>query len=166
MLLGFGSARASEEDAEAVVTQYVTVLANLPLWAVQRACRRFASGSVTKAECPDWKRAFAPSSAQLCHLAQGLVQTFYVEERRIADALNGIPRCQRTEEERERVIRGFGELQQAIKPKQRASNRPLQPIGQTVSSVLQKAIRERDELQQWSAERTSAQPRYPTDDTD
>ena len=50
MLLGFGSARATEDDAQAVVTQYVTVLSHLPLWAVERACRRFASGSVTKAE--------------------------------------------------------------------------------------------------------------------
>ena len=47
LLLGFGSARGSE-DAEAIVTQYITVLAHLPLWAVQRACQRFARGSVTK----------------------------------------------------------------------------------------------------------------------
>ena len=47
-------------DAEAHIAQYVTVLAHLLLWAVQRACRRFASGNVTKAECPDWKRAYGP----------------------------------------------------------------------------------------------------------
>src|SRR5258707_8839609 len=52
-------------DAEAHIAQYVTVLAHLLLWAVQRACRRFASGKVTKAECPDWKRAYAPSTAHI-----------------------------------------------------------------------------------------------------
>src|SRR5688572_15196834 len=67
MLLGFGSSRGSE-DAEAIVTQYVTALASLPLWAVSQSCLRFARGSVTKAECPDWKPAFAPSTAQLGRL--------------------------------------------------------------------------------------------------
>src|SRR5712671_3358443 len=52
-------------DAEAHIAQYVTVLAHLLLWAVQRVCRRFASGNVTKAECPDWKRAYAPSTAHI-----------------------------------------------------------------------------------------------------
>ena len=28
-------------------------------------CQRFASGNVTKAECPDWKRAYAPSTAHI-----------------------------------------------------------------------------------------------------
>jgi hypothetical protein len=35
-------------DAEAHIAQYVTVLAHLLLWAVQRACRRFASGNVSR----------------------------------------------------------------------------------------------------------------------
>jgi len=39
--VGFGSARGSEY-AEAIVTRYVTTLAHFPLWAVQRACLRFA----------------------------------------------------------------------------------------------------------------------------
>ena len=59
------ASRVSELDAEAHIAQYVTVLAHLLLWAVQRACRRFASGNVTKAECPDWKRAYAPSTAPI-----------------------------------------------------------------------------------------------------
>src|SRR6267154_5861909 len=43
------ASRVSELDAEAHIAQYVTVLAHLLLWVVQRACRRFASGNVTKA---------------------------------------------------------------------------------------------------------------------
>jgi hypothetical protein len=119
MMLGFGSARASEEDAEAVVTQYVTVLAHLPLWAVQQACRRFARGRVTKAECPDWKRAYAPSTAQLCHVIEASVAGFCREERRITAALNGVPTPRPTDAERERVTRGFEELVQLLKPNKR-----------------------------------------------
>ena len=59
------ASRVSELDAEAHIAQYVTVLAHLLLWAMQRACRGFASGNVTKAECPDWKRAYAPSTAHI-----------------------------------------------------------------------------------------------------
>jgi len=110
MLLGFSSARVSEEDAEAVVTQYVAVLAHLPLWAVQMACRRFASGSVTKAECPDWKRAYAPSTAQLCSVAEAPVREYWREQQRISAALNGVPAYRPTEEERARVQDGFGQL--------------------------------------------------------
>jgi hypothetical protein len=77
MLLGFASARTSEEDAEVVVTQYVRVLSHLPLWAVQMACQRFASGNVTKTECPGWKLAYAPSTAQLCRLAEASVREYW-----------------------------------------------------------------------------------------
>jgi hypothetical protein len=82
MMLGFSSVRASEEDAEAVAKQYVAMLAHLPLWAVQQTCLRFARGRVTKTECPDWKLAYAPSTAQLCHVACIGAR---VLERRVSD---------------------------------------------------------------------------------
>ena len=94
MFLGFGASRVSESDAQTHVTQYVAVLAHLPLWAVQRACRRFASGNVTRAECPDWKRAYAPSTAQLCQLAEASVRDYWREQLRINAALNGTPAYQ------------------------------------------------------------------------
>jgi hypothetical protein len=147
MLLGFGSARASQEDAEAVVTQYVAVLAHLPLWAVQTACRRFASGSVTKTECPDWQRAYAPSTAQLCQLAESSVRKYWREEQRINDVLNGTPAYRPTEEERARVSKGFVELTAKITPKRRQRSRQLQPIGVSVSPALEQALREREELE-------------------
>ena len=156
MLLGFGSARGSE-DAEAIVAQYVTALAHLPLWAVQQACLHFARGSVTKAECPDWKPAYAPSTAQLCRLAEGLVYELWREERRITDVLNGIPRYRPSKEERERVSRGLEELRERVRPKKRAAaaKQPLQPIGKSVSPALEQAMRERDELEKWRAGRES-----------
>jgi hypothetical protein len=149
MLLGFSSARVSEEDAEAVVTQYVTVLAHLPLWAVQMACRRFASGSVTKAECPDWKRAYAPSTAQLCPVAEAPVREYWREEHRINATLNGVPARRQTEEERARVNKGFNELLTALRPPREQRSKPLEPIGKSVSPALKRAIRERDELEEW-----------------
>jgi hypothetical protein len=163
MLLGFASARTSEEDAEAVVTQYVSVLSHLPLWAVQRACRRFASGSVTKTECPDWKHAYAPSTAQLCRLAEASVREYWREEHRINAALNGVPVHRSSEEERERVTQGFKRLQQELRPTAAAKiaaaearlKQPLQPIATAVSPALERAMRERDEFEQWRLSQAS-----------
>jgi hypothetical protein len=157
MLLGFGSTRASEEVEQAIVTQYVTVLADLPLWAVEKACRRFARGSVTKAECPDWKLAYAPSTAQLCHLAEGLVLELRREERQITDTLNGVPAYRPTKEERKRVEHSFAELREIIGPKKRAAaaQQPLQPIGVSVSPALEQAMREKEEHERWLAGRRS-----------
>jgi len=157
MLLGFGSARATEEDAEAVVTQYVTVLAHLPLWAVAQACLSFARGRVTKAECPDWKRAYAPSTAQLCQVAEASVREFWREESRINAALTGVPTHRPTEAERERVGRRFEELQQRLRPNNAAAGiaaaearlKQPQPVAIAVTEALKLAMRERDELEQW-----------------
>jgi hypothetical protein len=157
MLLGFGSARASEEEAEAVVTQYVTVLAHLPLWAVQRACKRFAAGSVTKTECPDWKLAYAPSTAQLCHLVESMVQVHRTEEKRIREVLfNSVPRYVPSKAEREAIIKGFEQLHQDLRPSNRAAiaaakarlKQPLQSVAGAVSPTLKQAMQKRDELEQ------------------
>jgi hypothetical protein len=164
MMLGFGSARASEEDAEAVVTQYVRALEHLPLWAVEQACLRFARGRVTKSECPDWKRAYAPSTAQLCHIVEASVAEFWDEERRITAALTGVPAYRPTEAERERVVRGFEELQQQIRPDSAAAAaaaaktrlKQPQPIAIAVTDALKQSMRERDELEQWRSGQSGA----------
>jgi hypothetical protein len=147
MLLGFGSARASEADAEAVVTQYVTVLAHLPLWAVQGACRRFATGTVTTTECPDWQRAFPPSTAQLCQVAESSVRHYWREEHRINNVLNGTPAYRPTEEESERVMKRFVELSARFTSRRERRSRPLQPISASVSPALRQMLREREELE-------------------
>jgi hypothetical protein len=157
MLLGFSSARVSEEDAEAVVTQYVTVLSGLPLWAVQMACQRFAKGRVTKAECPDWKRAYAPTTAQLCPAAEASAREYWREEVRINAVLDGVPAYQPNQEERERVTRNFERLQQKLRPNKAAAAtaaaearlKQPQPIAIAVSGALKQAMGERDELEQW-----------------
>jgi hypothetical protein len=157
MLLGFSSARVSEQDAEAVVTQYVTVLSGLPLWAVQMACQRFAKGRVTKAECPDWKRAYAPTTAQLCPVAEASAREYWREEVRINAVLNGVPAYRPSQEERERVTRNFERLQQELRPNKAAAAaaaaearlKQPQPIAIAASDALKQAMRERDELEQW-----------------
>lgn len=143
MLLGFGSARASQEDAEAVVAQYVTVLAHLPLWAVQRACRLFASGHVTKTECPNWNGAFAPSTAQLCQLAESSVHEYWREEQRINEVLNGTPEYQPTEEERERIGKGLDELTAKLTRKQKQSSLSAPTDLKTGETVSWKEAEER-----------------------
>jgi hypothetical protein len=161
MMLGFSAARVSEEDAELVATQYVKALGHLPLWAVAQACLRFARGRVTKAECPDWKRAYAPSTAQLCQIAEALVRNYWREEARINAALTGIPAYRPTNAERERVSRRFEELQQELKRNNAAAlvaaaearlKQQPQPIEMSVTEALKQAMRERDECEQWRSE--------------
>jgi hypothetical protein len=160
MMLGFSAARVSDDDAELVAAQYVRMLAHLPLWAVQQACLRFARGRVTKTECPDWKRAYAPSTAQLCHVAEALVREYLREESRINTALNGVPTHRPTKAERERVGRGLEELQQQLRPNNAAAIaaaaearlKQPQPVGLAVTGALKQAMRERDELEQWRSE--------------
>jgi hypothetical protein len=105
LFLGFGSARANVDDAQAVTAQYCIALAGLPLWAIREACRKFASGNVTAWECPHWNRSFAPSSAQLSTLANAIASPLYEEARKIDDVLTGYIRHVPDERERQESIR-------------------------------------------------------------
>jgi hypothetical protein len=157
MMVGFSSARVNEVDAEIVVAQYVSVLGDLPLWAVQMACRRFARGKVTRAECPDWKPAYAPSTAQLYRLAEASAVKYWDEEQRIFAVINGVPAHRPSHEERKRVAREFEQLQQELRPNNVAAQitaaearlkQPI-PIAIAVTDAFKQAMRERDELEQW-----------------
>jgi hypothetical protein len=146
MLLGFSSARVSETNAEAIVTQYVTVLTHLPLWAVQKACKRFAAGRVTKTECPDWKLAYAPSTAHLCRVAEASVHEHWCEEIRINAALNGIPVYVPSEEERKRVEQGFKTLTAYLTHQSRKQPKQwMQPISVAASEALKRTLLEQEE---------------------
>jgi hypothetical protein len=91
MLTGFGSSRGSEQEAAAVVAQYVSVLQNMPLWAIRRACGRFARGEVQPDEI-DGKldKAFAPSTAQLHTIVEKTAAPFFEETSKIRDARGGV----------------------------------------------------------------------------
>ena len=157
MMLGFSAARVSEADAELVATQYVKVLGHLPLWAVAQACLRFARGRVTKAECLDWKRAWAPSTAQLCQVAEASMREYWSEESRIHAALTGVPAHRPTEAERKQIGQGFEELQQRLRANSAATAiaaaearlKQPQPIAIAATEALKQAMRKRDELEQW-----------------
>lgn len=90
-LVGFASKNTSDEDAEVIAAQYATMLAGLPLWAIQRACGRFGRGEVEASEvgAKHLDRAFPPSSAQLRMIAEKIVRPFDNEARRIDKALKG-----------------------------------------------------------------------------
>lgn len=95
MLMGFGGKAHSTMEAAAVTaTQYATALAPLPLWAIERACMRFATGMVKADEIGEKEidRSFAPSSAQLAIVAREMVRPWGEERTRIYLTVNGQPR--------------------------------------------------------------------------
>jgi hypothetical protein len=152
LFLGFGSARADADDAQAVTAQYCIALGGLPLWAIREACRKFARGSVTEAECPKWNRSFAPSSAQLSTLANAIASPLYKEIRKIDDVLTGYIPYVPDEQERQQVLHGFTELREMLREKERRE-RELAVVnrGSSVSphwhpGILADAIRNQDAL--------------------
>jgi hypothetical protein len=106
MLAGFGSSRASEDEAEVVAAQYAAALAGHPLWAIERACGRFSRGEVDADEvgAKHLDRAFAPSTAQLAMIAKKIVKPFEDDLIRIKMICGGtvVPE-EISPEERERV---------------------------------------------------------------
>lgn len=93
MLVGWSAAgkAMTMEEAAAVATQYTVALAGVPLWAVERACIRFAGGQVRAEELKrksiDW--SFPPSSADLRIVAVEIARPFGEELTRIRMTLNG-----------------------------------------------------------------------------
>lgn len=92
MMTGLGSKGASEDEAEIIVTAYVQIVADLPDWAVERACNRFASGSVTAAELKVkvFDRGFAPNTAQLYAIASAIAYPYKQELYTIRAVLDGV----------------------------------------------------------------------------
>lgn len=91
MLVSFGGRLRTMHDAVIVTAGYVAALANLPLWAVEQACKRFAAGLVAAAEveADHIDRSFPPSSAQLAIVVRALVSPLRDEERKLRRALYG-----------------------------------------------------------------------------
>jgi hypothetical protein len=87
MLAGYSSARATGADAAAIVAQYVSVLSDLPLWAIERTCEAFARGRIAGQH-----RAFAPSSPLLWQKTHDLHVAALLDEREaITAALEARP---------------------------------------------------------------------------
>lgn len=107
MLMGLKGQALSLEEARAVAVQYVKTCAELPLWAVARACHRFATGQVRAEEIgqegrldPNWR----PSTAALYRVAAKMAEPVQEERFRIGEAMRGtLMIAKRAETEEERV---------------------------------------------------------------
>lgn len=101
--LGLGGEKLPPAQAEMMMAQYVTVLSGMTLWAIERACLRFASGEV-KAEDVGAKRlesALRPNSAHLRIMAGIISESFNKERTDITKVLAAFPpKYEPTEEER------------------------------------------------------------------
>lgn len=91
MLSGFGHA-ALGDDPEMTSAQYAFVCRDLPEWAVERACHKYSTGTVTPAEIGqrepiNW--SFPPSTAILHRLARSIVEPTEVERAKVAKILRG-----------------------------------------------------------------------------
>lgn len=101
--LGLGGEKLAPAQAAMMMTQYVTVLSGMKLWAIERACLRFAAGEVTAAEVgsKQLEPALRPSSAHLRIMAAIISESFDKERSDIAKVLAAYPpKYEPTEEER------------------------------------------------------------------
>jgi hypothetical protein len=84
LMASYPSLRGSSDiDAKAMVYQYAEALAGVPLWAIRDVCKMIARGAV-----PDVNPDFAPSSARLRQLVDGLVSAVHLEARNIKSLLD------------------------------------------------------------------------------
>lgn len=109
---GFSFA-ATPQEAQAIGAQYVVVLQDCPLWAIEKACMRFARGEV-KPEEVGAKQPLdlreKPTTAQLHTVVEAIVHPFAAEARRIYLTLRAeAPRPPITEEVRARTNKAIEE---------------------------------------------------------
>lgn len=104
MRLGFSSKASTEDEEDVINGQYAYALANIPAWAVERACMRFASANVTAADVgvKVLDLTWGPSTAMIAHLARSISQPVHKEARAIADLIAGVP-APRTEAPEDRA---------------------------------------------------------------
>lgn len=115
MMMGFLAGKdVSDENAKAIVTQYIATLRGLPFWAIERACQKFSRGEIAAIRDESVKLAFGPSTAQLYQVASQLCGEFYNELTDVDRALNGVVEHKASEEERRRVSEGFRDLARHI----------------------------------------------------
>lgn len=114
MMVGFGKSETRDESAVRV-TRYCEILADLPLWAIKRACDRFGAGEVTAEEIGEIRimRGRAPSTDHLYMVAAALVAPLRREAGRVYCAMNGVvPKSygEKSEADKERVRRAHEEF--------------------------------------------------------
>ncbi len=82
MLAGFNTAKTgSDDEAKAIVTQYVQTLKGLPAFAVMQACLRFAQGKVTAEDVGEDRiiKGIHPPTSYLRIIAEKIARQYWDE---------------------------------------------------------------------------------------
>lgn len=92
-LIGLAGAAYDDEEAQMVAAQYAFACRDLPYWALERTCARFARGEVRASElgAKHLDPGFRPSTAQLCLVARVLTAPLERERDEIGAILKGVP---------------------------------------------------------------------------
>lgn len=106
-------------DPRDTIAGYVTHLSDLPLFAIEDACRQVAKGYVDGLS-PD----FPPSAARLHQLAMDACALLKKEMTEIHEVLNAKAYHEPTEAERDRIAAGFQKLSEDLAENDRMSARP------------------------------------------
>ncbi len=127
MLMGFGGPSTTPAEAAEIVTQYVTMCADVPAWAVGRACMRFSSGKVTAEELGEkfFSYSYRPSTAQVHKIAAQIAREVVEEYVRLEHALDAVEAPKPKEETelgRARLLKRIGEWRDKRKVDQAAAN--------------------------------------------
>lgn len=84
MFLALRTRNLGEEDAAATVAIYAGLLADQPVFAVVKACRRAAYGGGPSL-------AFAPTAAELIAMAATIAEPYFAERADLAAILGAVP---------------------------------------------------------------------------
>ena len=124
LMMGWGSGR-SEADAQAVASQYASVLYGLPGWAIKRACNLWAIGHVTPDQigAKSIDRSFPPSAAQVRLVAEDVVRPYMQEYARLMRTLAAmvVPR-ELTREERDASAARLEAIRDDLEQRNAAAN--------------------------------------------
>lgn len=112
MLMGFGAASMSEDEARAIAAQYVAMVGDLPSFSVERACIKFGTGQVRPEEVGEKQlgTTFRPSTAQLYRVAAAIARPTVEEYAKVDGILSAKPprlALPQTPEDRARVAEGL-----------------------------------------------------------
>lgn len=102
LLSGFANVRG---DPQEIIASYTFHLQDLPVFAIEEACKSIARGNVSGLN-PD----FPPSAPRLHQVAAEACQYWRKEASHIEQVLNAKTRGEITDDERERIGRGLQEL--------------------------------------------------------
>lgn len=91
--MGLGGEKVAPEQAAMMMAQYVLALSDSPLWAIERACMKFARGEVKAADvgARHLEAGMRPSSAHLQMVVKDITEAFDAEIASISKVLAAFP---------------------------------------------------------------------------